>query len=214
VINEIRGETLNLKYHDRYSGKGEFTTELYDWQKKLLQSRTFQKKYGENHYTLPLKSFFGNWEPGRIYSLVTHNDVGKRHVSYIRLPEEEEREIPEVEIVVDPIVLDCSNPNESLVQFFGRISGGKGPYRISWKVMDPKLAVSLYHPREEKVPVFGYTPVIQVDSSPDYLVSLQVTDACGIETEERVLITCEEQIKKMKTIFVQHQRELPVHGTN
>jgi hypothetical protein len=212
-INEVRGELLNLKYEDRYSGTTEFTAELFDWQKNLLQSRTFRKKFGQNLYSIPLREFFGGWEPGKIYSLVTHDDTGKKHVCYIRVPEEGEREIPEVEIQVDPLVLDCSSPDESLIQFSGKISGGKGPYRISWRVMDEAL-VSLYQPRDEKVPVLGHTPVIRVDSPPNYVVSLQVVDACGTEAEERVLITCGEQIKKTNNVFFQQQKELPEPGPN
>lgn len=208
-IQEVRGEMLNLKYDDKYFKKSEFTAELYDWQKNLLESRTFQKKFGENRYNIPLESFFGGWEAGQTYSLVTHNDAGKKYTAYIRIPNEGEREIPEVEIQVDPITMDCANPEESLIQFSGIISGGKGPYRISWQVINESLSHSLYQPRNEKVPVYGYTPIIQVDSPPNYIVSLQVVDACGTESERRVLITCEEQINKANTLFIQQHRQLP-----
>lgn len=211
-IQEVRGEMLNLKYEDRYFKNPEFTAELYDWQQNLLQSKTFQKRFGENLYNIPLDSFFGGWEPGKIYSLVTRNDTGKKYTAYIRIPEEGEREIPQVEIQVDPIAMDCGSPEESLIQFSGIISGGKGPYRISWTVLDESLSHSLYQPRDEKVPVYGFTPVIQVDSPPNYLVSLQVVDACGTETEKRVLITCEEQIEKANTIFVEKHKQLPKAG--
>lgn len=212
-IQEIRGEMLNLKYDDRYFKKNEFTAELYDWQRNLLESRTFQKRFGENRYNIPLGSFFGGWEPGKVYSLVTHNDMGKRHTVYIRIPAEGEREIPDVDIRVDPIMLDCANPEESLIQFSGKISGGKSPYRISWRVMDESLSRSLYQPRDEKVPVDGYTAVIQVDAPPNYTVLLQVVDACGTENEKRVLITCEEQIKKGNTLFIQQHKQVPEIGT-
>ena len=76
--------------------------------------------------------------------------------------------------------------------------------------MNEAMSQSLYQPRNEKVPVYGFAPIIQVDSAPNYMVSLQVVDACGTESEKRVLVTCEEQIKKVDTVFIQKKKDLPL----
>ncbi len=116
---------------------------------------------------------------------------------------------PEVEILVNPIMLDCAVPEETIMEFLGKIMGGKPPYSIGWKVLDPGEASDLHRPAVEKLEIRGHSSVILLDQAPEYMVVFQVTDACGQENEARVVVACEETIKKSDNLFFQQNRRLP-----
>jgi hypothetical protein len=202
-IHEISDETLSLQYHDQFGKWKAVPLKIYDWRRQLVTTLNIDKMYGLNSFVIDLKSIHSGWELNKIYMCELTDESGRKYELPIKLVPPPDKKDLAVEILVNPIELECDGLSASVVEFYGQIKGGKGPYVVSWYVLNSSRSDFLYQPREETLASSGKTMSVTVDKSPDYYVVLYVKDACGSEEQQIVNMVCEESRKKINTIFVQ-----------
>lgn len=210
VIHEVQDEHLHLQYHDRYGQQAEITLHVYDWKHEAAATFQLSKTYGLNYYSIGLASFYGAWKEGEIYTFALEDESQHTYTLYVRKVGPPKKEKPAVNIFVNPVHLECSALTGNVVEFYGGISGGKPPYKVSWYVMNEHRTDFLYQPREEVIERPGNTMVIRVDKNPDYYVMLQVRDACGNEEKQMVNLLCEDGKKQIHTLFVEPLKQPPL----
>ncbi|MBT0813058.1 hypothetical protein KIH41_17350 [Litoribacter ruber] len=203
-VHRISIPNVRLAYEDRYGKTGSFDLALYNWNGELVRKKQLPKKYGQNQYDFKLTDWHSNWETEKIYSLRSTTDQGKSMITQFLLTEAIEFPSPEVEILVNPVELNCEKPEETRFEFYGVIEGGFPPYDIEWDVNGNGAAPR--KPMSFHIPISGYTSGIEVDLAPNYNVILRVRDGCGTEVEKMVYITCEEKNKNYNTLFFQQLR--------
>ncbi len=199
--HEIADEQLNLQYYDAYGSWKEVDLKIYDWKRTVVATLTLDKAHGLNNFTIMLDEIYSEWELNKIYVAELKDETGKKYELPIKLIPPIQKDIPEVDIIVNPKQLECNDVSFSLVDFYGQIKGGKAPYTISWYVLNDARNAFLYQPKEEVINTEGKTPYISVDTAPDYYVALFVKDACGNVVKKLVNLVCEDNVKKINTLF-------------
>lgn len=203
-IHDISDEKLSIQYNDAYGRWKEIPLKVYDWKRNLVTTLNLDKAYGLNSYVFNLKAVYGAWEMDEVYTCELKDESGRKYELRIRLVPPPEELGPQVSILVDPEHPGCEDAlSFNLVKFYGDVKGGKAPYTVNWFVVNDSRTDFLYQPREELIASPGKTSVIAVDKNPAYYVMLQVKDACGNVKEGIVYLTCEENRKKINTIFVE-----------
>lgn len=215
TINAIQEERLYIQYHDHYGNQPELALHIYNWKHEEVGTYALSKTFGLNHYTITLSSIFAAWKEGEVYSIEATDESRRRYVLPVRKIAPPENAPPEVSIFVNPLHVACSDPSGNTVEFYGKIAGGKAPYTVAWYILNDARTGFLYQPREEVIKRPGNTMVVRVDKNPDYYVMLEVKDACGNSQRKMVNLVCEDEKKKINTVFLETidpVRELPRAG--
>lgn len=211
-VYEVQHELMNLKYHDPYGTSAELALTIYNWKREVVASLSLDKQVGLNYFNVRLKEVYAGWEFEKPYTCELKDDVNKKYEWKIRLIEAPEVNAPEVDLLVNPLKMKCSDLAENKVEFYGEIKGGKAPYAVSWYVMNNNRTDFLYKPSEATLNAAGKTTMIEVNSIPDYFVLLYVKDACGNHRQKMVHLVCEQKKKRISTLFVeptQHLQPVP-----
>lgn len=203
TVHEVSDQRLNLEYYDAYGTAKEFLFKIYDWKRNMVASFRMDKAFGLNNYVIKLDEAFNGWELNQTYIGELVNEAGTLYKLPIRIVPPPDPKGPEVTITVNPLEVGCKGLSTSLVEFYGVVSGGKAPYSVSWFVLNNTRTDFLYQPKEELISLAGKTPLIRVDKNPEYYVVLYVKDACGKEGKRIVNMVCENNRKKINTIFVE-----------
>jgi hypothetical protein len=203
LIYEVQPDALCLQYYDAYGKADAVLLNIYDWKKTLVTKLSLDKTYGLNHFTIKLNEISQALKIGDNYTCQLVNEQGKKYEVNLKLISPPTKPIPEVDIFVNPLQLDCKGTNGSLVEFYGQISGGKAPYSTDWFVLNSGMNDFLYQPRSEEIAKAGNSMVIDVDKTPDYYVLFRVKDACGGVKQKMVHIVCEQEQNKINTVFVE-----------
>lgn len=208
-VYEVTDQTLAIQYTDAYGRWNEIPLKITS-QGKDVATVSLAKAYGLNTFVIALKDLYSDWKNDHTYFCTLKDERGKVYELPFRLVEAPEKPGPTVSIVVSPEQMNCDDLSVSVVKFYGDIKGGKPPFQVNWYVLNNERTDFLYQPREQFIEVAGKTPVITVDKTPDYYVVLYVKDACGNEEQSIVQLVCEDQRKKINTIFVEEiGRPLP-----
>jgi hypothetical protein len=202
-VVDIQDHLLSFSYNDRYGHWKMLNLKIINWKQEQVASLALDKSYGENYYNINLQDIASTWEIDKIYLCKFSDEAGHKYTLPIRPVPPPEKPGPVVDIVVNPILLQCDDLSTSLVEFVGSIKGGKAPFTVNWLVVDGSREHLLYQPHETVIQEDGLTPVITVDKRPDYHVVLQVKDACGNIEKKEVHLMCEEKDKKVNTLFVE-----------
>ncbi|WP_143961179.1 hypothetical protein [Litoribacter populi] len=205
-IHQLNIPHVYLSFDDRYGKNGLVKVELLDWKGQSIKTQSFQKKYGTNEFRIKLMDWLKGWEPEKIYTFRTVGDTGKIYQASFSLSEDFIAPEPEVEILINPLTLDCEVLDNTLFEFYGLINGGTPPFTINWTILERSTSPDNVKTLSFQVPVAGYTSGIEVALPPSYNVILNVQDACGSEVEKAVLISCEEKHKNVNTLFFQQLR--------
>jgi len=215
TVQTIQDERLNIQYHDHYGTAPELTVRIYNWKREEVGTYALSKTFGLNHYTITLASVFAGWKEGDVYSIEATDESRRNYTIPVRKIAPPDNAPPDVSIFVNPLHVACTDPNGNTVEFYGKISGGKAPYTVSWYILNDSRSALLYQPREQVIKRPGNTMVVRVDKSPDYYVMLEVKDACGNSQRRMVNLICEDEKKKVNTVFLETidpVRELPKAG--
>jgi hypothetical protein len=202
-VYEIQDETLSLQYNDAYGKWKDIPLKIYNWKREPVTTLSLDKAYGLNSFVIDLKSVHDSWELNTIYTCELTDETGRRYSLPIRLTMPPKPKDPEVNILVNPLNIECNGLSEDVVEFYGEIKGGKAPYTVTWFILNNARTDFLYQPREQILSAAGKTSVITVDQNPDYYVVLFVKDACGGFQQKVVNLVCEERRKKINTIFAE-----------
>jgi len=208
TVNTIHDELLAIQYYDSYGQEKEIPLKIYNWKREQVATYSLSKEFGLNNFSINLGVAYDSWKEGEMYTCEMADESGHRYELILR-KQTLKNEPPKVNLLVNPVHLQCKELTGNLVEFYGEISGGKTPYQVSWYVLNNDRTDFLYQPREEVVTVPGNTLVIRVDKNPDYYVMLHVRDACGNEQKQIVHLVCQGKKKKINTLFVEPLKELP-----
>lgn len=203
TVYEISDFKLQLEYNDVYGKTKELMYKIYDWKRTVVATLVMDKSLGLNNYTLNLGDLYSAWELDKIYIGELIDEAGTLYKLPLRLVTKPKMPGPVVDIVVNPLHVGCDNLSQSMVEFYGTISGGKAPYTVNWYVLNNTRTDFLYQPKEETIALAGKTPRISVDKNPAYYVAFYVKDACGNEQKKIVNLTCGENKKQINTVFVE-----------
>jgi len=196
-------DIMGIKYTDGYGRWSDLPIVIYNWKQEKVAGVSLEKTFGVNYYSLKLSDIYDGWEFGKVYRCELADESGKKYVLPIKPINPPEKKGPDIDLVVNPISLDCDAIAKNLVEFYGEIKGGKAPYKVDWFVLNDARTDFLYQPKEERILQAGTTAYIQVDRDLDYYVLLYVQDACGSIKKKMVHMTCEERKKKINTIFLE-----------
>jgi hypothetical protein len=214
TVCSINGETLGLQYYDAYGTLKEIPLRILDASRKTVATLSLDKVFGLNTYSFNLLSVYPGWKMNYTYTAQLVDEKGKKYELLFRLVPPPTAPDFEVSIMVDPQELKCDALSDNLVKFYGVISGGSPPYTVDWYVLNNARTDFLYQPQEQVIGAAGKTPVITVDKDPEYYVALYVKDNCGHLQEAIVQLACDDERKKINTIFVEQipdpTRSLPI----
>jgi len=205
---ELYHTLICFEYEDVYGTDPFLPMRFYDWQHQLIAQTDMPKQYGRNAYSLDLVQL-GIPFNRQIFTLETVNETGKKMTFVFRLNPPPDLPDPVVDILVTPVSLRCNQSTGNLVAFYGTIKGGKAPYQVEWTVANASQSALLYQPRSMKVDKAGQIPAIEITQSPEYVVQLHVTDACGNEGKQIVSVRCQEHKDNPNTLFWQPLPQVP-----
>jgi hypothetical protein len=201
-VTDVRGEYLHFSYRDRIGTANAVSVSIFDSKHQLVKKLTLAKEFGLNYFDIKLAGYGITLNENETYLCVLTDEKEKQEERIVRYLPEVKIEIG-AQIMVKPKHLECTDQGSNLVEFYGDISGGQAPYKVSWFVMNARRTDFLYQPVQSSIPIAGLTSSIQVDKNPEYVVLLYVTDACGNEQTSTVQIVCEKRKKKVNTLFFQ-----------
>jgi len=202
-IRQIQYGLLNLQYDDKYGSWKSIPLQIFNWKMESVGVFNLDKSFGLNHYTINLTEKISGLETNRVYFCLMADEGGNRHEWGFKDITPVKSEEFTVDIIANPLQLSCASQEGNRVEFYGEIHKGKGPYSVRWFVMNEGQSDFLYQPKEDRSVEQGKTSVIQVDKAPAYYVVLDVTDACGTNARKMVFLQCDEEKKKINTIFVE-----------
>lgn len=211
-VLELHRAVVCFEYEDLYGRDSTLQMTFYDWRRKQIAALKVPKHYGKNAYSLNLQQL-GLAYNGEHFTLEVINETGRPMESVFKLVPPPDMPDPEVEIFVNPVSLQCGAPKGNLIDFYGKIKGGKAPYEVEWTVTNGAQSSLLYRPGKVTVREPGTTPAVQVDHTPSYYVQLLVTDACGSQGRQIVHVRCQNQEDKANSLLFQPVPSLPPGGT-
>lgn len=214
TMHDISDKTLSLQYYDSYGRLKDIALSIYDWKHALVATISLDKSFGLNSYVIDLDNVYSDWKIRSIYTCELRDENNRKYVLPIRLVAPPETPGPDVSILVNPLEVSCEDVTTNVVEFYGSIDGGKAPYTVQWYILNDSRTQFLYQPREEIITKAGKTPVISVDANPDYYVVMFVKDACGNVQQKVVNLTCEENHKKINSVFIEQLESPLIHGAN
>lgn len=200
-IYEIHDGFLSLQYDDKFGQQKQIDLKIYNWKLELVGTFNLDKVYGLNNYNINLKDVTP-LEEGLNYLCLLTDESGIRHEWNIKESSLAKSEL-QVDIFVNPLSLECSKDEGNLVEYYGQITKGRGPYTIRWYILNESRTDFLYQPKEDQLKDPGKTSVVEVDKSPAYYVVMDVTDACGATGRKMLFMDCEEKKKIINTVFVE-----------
>jgi hypothetical protein len=201
-LKDLRGDYLHVQYYDSYGQAGFISLTIKDWQGRIVTQLSLNKTFGLNHFDIRFSDHGFSLAENEIYSFQIEDEKGKKYEAFVRYLPPVKNEVT-VNIMVKPVLLLCNDAlGGNLTEFFGSIEGGKAPYSVSWYVMNKGRTDFLYQPRQLVVARPDEVSSIVVDKSPEYFVMLYVKDACGNEQKSMVQVTCEQNQKKINTVFL------------
>lgn len=207
-VEDIRGEFINVSYRDRIGKSEVIAFSIYNAEMALVKELTLVKEFGQNYFDIQLANHGISLDEGQMYYCQLKNEYEETTERSIRYISKLKNDIS-VSILVDPKYLDCEEEiGSNLVDFFGQVTGGKAPYKANWYVLNARRTDLLYQPAHVTVPSPGLTSSVQVDKAPEYYVVLHITDACGNEQLATVQIVCEQNEKKVNTLFFQKLKDV------
>ena len=202
-VEDMRGEFIHVSYHDRIGRSETITFGIFNSKMQRVKELTLVKQFGQNYFDIQLDAYSINLVEGESYYCRLKNEYEETIERAIRYISKSSNDVS-ISILVDPKYLACENPTGSnLVEFFGQVSGGKAPYKANWYVLNAYRTDLLYQPAHITVPSPGLTSSVQIDKAPEYLVVFHIMDACGNEQVATVQIVCEQNEKKVNTLFFQ-----------
>lgn len=207
---------LNIQYYDSYGEKESLNLKVYNTKRETVGEYSVHKDFGANYYTIQIENIFSAWSVDEMYSVEIVNEANAVNVLLLKKIAPPKVEGPQVNILVNPIRMKCEKSEPGTVEFYGQISGGKTPYTTSWYIMNQSRTNLMYQPRQDVIARPGNTPVVTVDAAPEYVVVLNVVDACGNEVTQQVVVTCDTKEKKINTLFIEpwKQAEPTNRGSN
>lgn len=208
-VYEVSDLHMSIKYFDKYGLTKDMELKIYNWKREQIAHLNLDKTFGLNYYTISLEDISESWESDQLYLCEIYDEGKNRFEWQMKLLKQSDQNLLQVDIIVNPIHLECASLSESGVEFYGDIRNGKAPYLLRWYVMNNNKSEFLYQPTEEILQHVNETSFIRVDQQPDFYVMLYAKDACGNIGQKMVHLICEEGKKKINSLFVE-PIQLPV----
>ncbi|HTF21017.1 MAG TPA: hypothetical protein VK658_23240 [Chryseolinea sp.] len=201
-VFEIQEGLLSIRYDDKIAKENSLLLTIYNWKREVVATYNLAKVFGPNYFNIKLEKDM-TLEIGKSYVCEATNEANQHFKAYFRPIEPVNTTPPTVGVLVNPISVNCDDPDGNVVEFYGDIKGGRAPYTVSWYLLNDTRTAFIYQPRNEMIQRPGSTTIIRVDKRPAYYVMLLVKDACGVERKQMVLLTCSDEENKINTVFVE-----------
>jgi hypothetical protein len=211
-VLDILNNVLSVEYRDDFGQWQNVALKIYNFKREVIASIVLAKTFGSNYYNLKLDDFFTGWKKEDIYNCELKDEAGNTHKLAIRIVEPPKTIPPDVALLVNPLQLLCDGTSVSNVEFVADINGGKSPFHLQWVVMNDARTALLYQPLAEILPTTETTSAITVNRSPDYHVLLEVKDACDNIVRREVHLMCDQEEKKISSVFVEPIAVYPPTG--
>jgi hypothetical protein len=208
-VYEVIDLNMSIKYFDKYGMTKDVELKIYDWKQEEISRLRLDKAFGLNYYTIDLEGISSGWKLDQLYLCEIHDEKQRKYEWPMKLVKNTDQNFLQVNIIVNPIRLECGVASGNQVEFYSEIGNGKAPYVLQWYVMNNNKSEFLYQPKEEIVQHNNETSIIQVEQQPDYYVMLFVKDACGNIQQKMVHLICEEGKKIINSLFVEPIQLIP-----
>jgi len=203
-VFDIREGLMGITYVDHVGKSTELEIVILDWKSEPVITLKLDKVMGLNEYTIDLEEAGLDLSNGSIYTCLMKNEIEQEHRWSIRKGANAKPGTLNPDILVKPIVGDCSKPLEgSTIEFYGSVEKGNAPYTLNWYVMNEAKTAFIYQPKEEIINQTDEISMITVDKSPSYYVTLHISDVCGNTGTKTVRVVCENKRKNISTIFIE-----------
>ena len=202
-VHVITDRTLSLHYFDAYGRWKNIPLQIYDWRRNLVATLSLDKAFGLNSFVVDMDNIYSDWGLNKVYTCRLKDESNQVYELPVKLVAPPEMPNPLVDIIVNPLEVKCDDLSQNVVDFYGKIEGGKPPYTVNWFIVNNDRTKFLYQPREEWIEQPGKTMVVTVDQNPDYYVLLYVKDACGGLGKKAVNLVCHDKRKRINTLFVE-----------
>lgn len=201
-VYDVKDNLMSFQYVDKSGLDKEITLTIYNWKSELVMTYVLDKALGLNQYSISLEDAGIDLGKGEIYRCVLRDAVQNECLWSIHANKTQVSEI-KASIIAKPLDVDCSKMRrESVIEYYSDVKGGSGPYQLNWYVLNESSTKLLYQPREAAADEKS-SSMITVDKPLNYKVMLNVTDGCGNTAQKMISVTCQNNKKKINTIFVE-----------
>lgn len=197
---------VHLEYLDHIGQSSQLSLEIYNWKAELLGIYPMDKSLGSNHYSFNLLDMGIRFLKDDVYRCALMDENRTKFEWNLKCAEKPTDIKPLASIRVKPIQVGCSSKKGngvSLIEFYGTVTNGRGPFTLNWYVLNEAKSQFLYQPKEEVLQETTTISMIRVDQSPVYNVMLLVTDACGNTGKQMIQVSCSSTRKKVNTLIVE-----------
>lgn len=201
-VFDVKDNIMSFQYVDKNGLHPDMTLFVYNWKSELVMSYLLNKELGLNQYSVLFEDAGIDLTNGEIYHCKLQDPEANEFQWSVQSRKPKLAEV-KISIVAKPVNVDCSKMRkESVIEYYSDVQGGSGPYELTWFVLNEPATRLLYQPRDAKVDV-NNTAMITVDKPLNYKVMLNVVDGCGNIAQKMVSVTCQNNKKKINTIFVE-----------
>ncbi|MEM6643959.1 MAG: hypothetical protein AAF616_13345 [Bacteroidota bacterium] len=187
ITHELHNTNLNFSYSDKYQKSGFLLGEVRDDQ-NILVARFSTDKVLKGMYHLDIAEL--NLIPNTTYHFKVGD--GNNPDKFFKIMILQIVSDFTSNISVDPIAIDCGNNLGSIVSFYSDITGGTGPFEVSWSIENLDKSSLIFGPQSQTLRMADEVSMINVNFSLPYVVTLSCFDACGRFSEYAVVLSCNE----------------------
>jgi len=192
-VYEINGQQLFLQYHCLEDLSKEMDLAIYNWKQEKVQTIQIDRQYGVNHYHLPLADLGVSWEYESIYRLEILEKNKTISSVLFSIPVPEETIEPVFQVISNPLKVSCLPGSEAVIEYYTDVQKGRGPFSVSWYVMDETHSKLLYQPTFQELADTESSAQITVDHPLAYYLIVLVRDICGNEQQQVIYTQCDEE---------------------
>ncbi len=211
-VSKVYDQFLQFRYVDEYLTDELIRIELYN-QHHLLVGRLAVAKEKSGNYAIDLAQIAVRWSQDETYLMVLNDGLNTEKRIRFQLSEPLGDPL-EVQIVVDPVFLECQEGSTSVIDYYGDFKGGNPTYEIAWTIVDAEGQTPLLPPKQEVVLNESSLPKFTIDHPLPYLLVLSVKDDCGNFGEHAVMVHCEPDEEKESSILLEYVQYDRVRTTN
>jgi hypothetical protein len=203
TVYETWDQRVGIQYTDQMGHSQALPLTIFDGSKKKVAEVTLAKTKGLNHFILNLNELKIASAIGKTYSFRLLAENGKLFEFLVKIVPPSEKQPPVVALSFNPVQLSCAAGSSQLIEFLGDVTSAVLPYKASWYVLNEARSSLLYQPRQETITRQNTISSINVDKTPNYYVTLFVTDACGRTSQKTVFVKCQNGTKNISTLNIE-----------
>lgn len=189
-----RGNKIGILFKDQFGATDSISINFLELGTDHSFVKSFRKSFGMNSFLVQTDAFVQEGEV-KTFQLAMKDDMGKSREKYLIVSDRPDGGEMAIDIINSPVNVDCQIPENTFIEFFSEVKGGKAPYQLEWKFGGAADKM------EEFLPLQGYSSGIAVSLPPPYQISLKVTDSCGLVEFQTLQVSCETPNKASNSLL-------------